>query len=430
MTIKESVNVEFKRQFIDDLNKTVIAFANTDGGTVFIGVEDDGTVIGISDTDDVMLRVSGTIRNTIKPDVSMFTTCHIEEIEGKNVVVLQVNKGTSCPYYLSGKGIRPEGVYVRIGSSTVPATEASILKMIKETGGDSFEASRSRNQELTFEYATNEFASAGIAFGEAQKKTLRLINSDGLYTNLALLLSDQCEHTIKAAVFGGKDKEVFHDRYEFSGSLLKQISETYEYIYRYNRTSAQFEGLKRIDKREYPIEAIREVLLNAAVHRDYALGGSTLISIFDDRIEFLSLGGLAKGIEYDDILLGASITRNPYLANVFYRLHLIEAYGTGIPKVMKSYRSFDKKPKIEISNNVFKFILYNTTVYDIPTSKISENQQIVLELCKTQKSITRSDVEKALSVSMATAIRILSELTENGLLQKIGDGRSTRYTTI
>ena len=161
------------------------------------------------------------------------------------------------------------------------------------------------------------------------------------------MLSDQCVHIIKLAVFEGSWKSVFRDRAELSGSLLKQLEDAYAYIDRYNRIRAEFEGLDRIDRRDYPADALREALLNAIVHRDYSVSVSTLISIFDDRIEFVTIGGLIRGISYDDIMLGVSALRNRHLANVFYRLKLIEAYGTGLLKIRRMLdRAFEKFPSL------------------------------------------------------------------------------------
>lgn len=216
----------------------------------------------------------------------------------------------------------------------------NILKMIKETD-DKYENARSVQQELTFNSAKKEFATDGVTFNEQTMRTLKLISDDGVYTNLGLLLSDQCPHTIKAAVFEGVDKYIFKDRAEFTGSLLEQINSAYEYINRYNRTRSEFEGIHRIDIRDYPVEVIREALLNSVVHRDYAFSASILISIFEDRIEIVSIGGLVRGITKDEIFMGLSVQRNESLANVFYRLNLIEAFGTGIPKIFKMYHLFE-----------------------------------------------------------------------------------------
>ncbi|MBQ8091451.1 MAG: ATP-binding protein [Pyramidobacter sp.] len=153
----ESLTVEYKREYIDDIKKTIIAFANTDGGELLIGVDDDGTVLGVDDPDDVMLKVTNSARDTIKPDVTTFMRVEPRTILGKSIISVSVQKGTACPYYLGAKGIRPEGVFVRQGASTVPATESTILKMIRETSGESFEKARSLIQELTFGCAKQHF---------------------------------------------------------------------------------------------------------------------------------------------------------------------------------------------------------------------------------------------------------------------------------
>lgn len=186
-----------------------------------------------------------------------------------------------------------------------------------------------------------------------------MITSDGIYSNVALLLSDQCANTIKVATFDIDDKGTFQDRREFGGSLFRQMEELYEYLDMRNQTKAAFDGVHRIDARDYPEEALREALLNSLVHRDYSSNASTLVSVYNNRIEFVSIGGLPTGFELDDIMLGLSVCRNPKLAAVFYRLRLIEAYGTGIPKIMKTYAGAEVKPKIEVSNNAFKITLPN-----------------------------------------------------------------------
>lgn len=436
----ESKNLEFKQTYTDAIKYTVVAFANTDGGKLYIGVDDDGSVLGVEDADGTMLRVTNMIRDAVRPDVTMFTDCTVEQMEGKAVVVLTVQRGTARPYYIAGKSVRPEGVYVRHASSSVPASEAAILSMIKETGGDSYEDARSINQQLTFDSASAYFSKKGLEFGEAQKRTLNIISRDGTYSNLGMLLSDQCVHTIKMAVFDGSKKSVFRDRRELTGSLLEQLEEAYGYIDRFNRTKAEFLGLERIDRRDYPVEALREALLNAIVHRDYAISGSTLISIFDDRIEIATIGGLTHGISFDDIMLGISVLRNQRLANVFYRLRLIEAYGTGILKINECYAECSVKPLIAVTDNAFKVTLpnlnYNSQDSDITASLKSGSSHVnisdvhmsaIIDLFERRESIVRKDIESALNVSQSTAVLILRELVREGMLIKESGGKYVRY---
>lgn len=436
----EGKNIEFKRQYTDDIKYAVLAFANTEGGTLYIGINDDCSVEGVENPDAVMLQVMNMIRDTIRPDITVAVDCSTELMENKHVVVLTIQRGVARPYYLANKGIRPAGVYVRQGASSVPASETAILQMIKESSGDVYEEARSLNQNLTFKEAEAYFAKKHLQFGDAQKRTLQLISADGTYSNLGMLLSDQCISIIKLAVFEGSKKTVFHDRKELSGSLFKQLEDAYAYINQFNYTRSEFPGLERVDTRDYPPEAVREALLNAVIHREYGIGGPTLISIFDDRIEFVTIGGLVKGLSLADIKLGVSMLRNKNLANVFYRLHLIEAYGTGLLKIDECYADCAVKPQLWATDNAFKLVLPNINFaakrvknYSLAdesktASKKEERYQIVLELARKNSLVTRSMIEKALHVSTSTAVLVLKKMLQLGLLKKYGEGRNVSYS--
>lgn len=445
MLFRESETVELKEVVVDDIKKEIIAFANCDGGTLYIGVRDDGTVIGLDNADSVSLQISNMVRDAIKPDITMFL--HYETIveNGKNVVVVDIQRGTDRPYYLAKKGMRPEGVYVRQGYSSVPATDTAIRRMIKETDGDRFEAMRCLNQDLTFEATKKEFELRKTDFGPQQMRTLKLIDQDGLYSNLALLLSDQCVHTIKVAVFQGTDQTIFKDRREFTGSLMQQMNEVYDFIDFRNQTRATIEKLYRVDVRDYPEVAVREALLNLLVHRDYSFSASAFISIYEDRIEFVSIGGLMPGIDLEDVMVGISVCRNQDLANVFYRLHLIEAYGTGMGKIMKAYESMQVKPVIETTKNAFKIILpninakYETENATVKTKsgtpvtvhtekKLSDEEEKILEYARKHGAITRNDVIGLLEVSASTAARVIRKMVKTNLLEQKGKARNTHYT--
>lgn len=427
---KESINLELKKEYVKDILKTVIAFANTSGGKIYIGIDDDGKVLGVQRLDTDILKLSNSIRDSIKPDITLFASILVEKIDGKDVIVVDVQKGASSPYYLTDKGIRPSGVYVRQGASSVPATDVAILKMIRDTDGDNFEELRSLNQNLDFDFLKKEFEDANIKLEHSQMRTFNIIDEDGLYTNLGLLLSEQCPHTIKAAVFEGSTKEIFKDRFEFSGSLLKQMKDVYSFLNRYNRTNSEITGLKRTDTREYPEIALREALLNSIVHKEYSYSSSTLISVFDDKIEIVTIGGLTKGLSEDDIMLGVSILRNRNLANIFYRLKLIEAYGTGIPKIIESYNEYNVKPKIEISSNAFKITLPNT-LKEKSISKLEKNlsdkEYLIVNMLKENEYIKRTDIEKNLSISSSMAIKLLRNMVDNSIIEKLGKGKNVIY---
>lgn len=445
MLFRESETIELKEVVVDEIKKEIIAFANCDDGKLYVGVRDDGTVVGLDDPDGISLQISNMVRDAIKPDLTMFL--HYETIveNGKSIVAVDIQRGTDRPYYLAKKGMRPEGVYVRQGFSSVSATDTAIRRMIKETDGDRFEAMRCLNQELTFDAAKKAFALRETDFELQQMRTLKLIDKDGLYSNLALLLSDQCVHTIKAAVFQGTDQTIFKDRREFTGSLMQQMNEVYDFIDFRNQTRATIEKLLRLDVRDYPEIAVREALLNLLIHRDYAFSASALISIYEDRIELVSIGGLMPGIALEDVMVGLSVCRNQDLANVFYRLHLIEAYGTGMGKIMKAYEGMKEKPVIETTKNAFKIILPNINAkyeteniapkaeLDTPFSAgsekmLSKEEETIFEYTKTHGAITRNDVIGLLGVSTSSASRVIRKMVKNNLLKQNGKARNTHYT--
>ena len=434
----ENVNVEFKREYVPDIRKEVIAFANAEGGIVYIGVSDDGTVIGVENTDEEMLKTVNSLKDAIVPDIMPFVRVYAETINDKSIVKVEVSTGTNRPYYLREKGLKPSGVFVRKGSSAQPMSEESIKEMLLQSSGRSFEMSRSINQSLSFTCFTTEMQRRGIEIGDAQMRTLKLIGDDGLYTNLALLLSDQCENTTKVAVFQGIDKEVFRDRQEFSGSILRQLEDVYSFVDLMNKTKATFSGLNRTDLRDYPEQALRETLLNSIVHRDYSFSGSNLINIYDDRIEFVSLGGLVPGLELQSIFLGASQSRNPQLAAVFYHMRLIESYGTGIAKIERSYADCELKPKFETAKGVFRVTLPNkneecnvqktyTDEKQKYTGTLDEQEAKILHYLSINGSITRQETEKLIDVGTTRAFYVLDALCRAGKLQRHGRGRSVSY---
>ncbi len=433
MIFQESETVELKAIVVEDIKKEIIAFANCEGGKLYIGVQDDGTVSGLDNPDETSLQISNMVRDAIKPDLTMFLHYETVAVDKKKIVAVDIQQGTERPYYIAKKGLRPEGVYVRQGYSSVPATNTAIRRMIKETDGDHFEEMRSLEQKLTFESAKKIFAERNVKFGVTQMKTLGMATQDGVYTNLGLLLSDQCVHTIKAAVFQGTTQSEFKDRKEFSGSLFQQMDDAYDFIDFRNQTHSTFDKLYRIDRRDYPETAVREALLNLLVHREYSFRASTFISLYADRLEFTSIGGLVSGISLKDVTMGISVCRNAKLANVFYRLELIEAYGTGIIKIMETYKGTGMTPQIETSDNAFKIILPNLNAMPEPARQMQVNpeegtlEKKVIALTKQRGFVTRKEIEILLGIGQSSCGRLLKKMIEKGLLIQEGKGKNIHY---
>jgi len=425
---EEGPKMELKRELNADFKKEIIAFANTDGGEIFVGVEKDGTVTGVVDSEDVMAQVGNMIRDGIKPDLTAYTTIETITEDRNKIVRVAVLRGTKRPYHLTDKGLKPGGVFVRHGVSSVPATDEAIRQMLRESDGLEFDKSRSANQELSFAYAENYFNENNVGFNDSNKRTLGLVDEDGYYTNAALLMSDQCAFSIKCAVYEGVGKTKFKTRNEFFGSILKQAAEVHEYIKLSNNLNSTFDGLKRVEHPDYPDYALREALLNAIIHRDYDYSGSTIINIFDNRIEFVSLGGLVKGITMEDVLGGVSQPRNGVVAAVFYRLELIEAYGAGIQRILESYEVSARKPVFRPAPASFVVTLpkmdYNAAAHK---NNAFSKEELVMNALHEKGEITRRDVELILGQSKFAAIQIINKLLDDGTITKTGSARAIKY---
>lgn len=433
----ESESVELKEILKEDIVKEVVAFANTEGGTIFIGIDDKGNEVGIQNIDETYTRLTNLVRDAIMPDVTVFTRY---ELLKNNIIKIIVSEGSAKPYYLKKNGMKPSGVYVRQGASSAQATWEQIRQFIKHSDGDSFESSRSLLQELTFDSAETEFKNRNIPFSEDKYISLGLRDAEkDLYTNLALLISDQCTHSVKVAAFEDPANTIFIDRREFTGSVFKQLHDTYNYLMLNNRTVSTIKGLDRTDSIDYPPETIREALLNALIHRNYSYSGSIIINVNKEQMEFISIGGLMPGLSENDIMAGISQSRNPKLAQVFFRLKHVEAYGTGIRRIYDTYRDFDIEPEIAVTENTFKIVLPNMNfrgdnLYnnkksnDSKAYNITAQMQEVLDYLAQYESLTEDELMDLLNIKKTRAYILGKQMADMELVDILGRGKDKKYT--
>jgi len=429
----EGKQAEFKREYTDKVNKVMLSFLNSDGGVLYIGISDDGTIYGIEPqaVDRLILKAVNSFRDSVSPDPSGYITVSPITRDGKTVIEVVIERGAMVPYCFKSHGLTPHGVYVRIGNESVSASLEHIKKLIRENDSEKFIESLSLTQDLTFDYADKVFNEKGLLFGETQRQSLGLIRVDRRYSNLALLLSDQCPYSIKAAIFQGTTKEYFKDRKEFDGSVFKQIDEVLAYLNVYNRVTSTFEGAYRVDRSDYPEIVLREALINAVIHRDYYIDGSTLVSLYDNRLEIMSLGGVLPSVTKEIMLAGVSVPRNEKLAAVFHRLKLIESYGTGIPRIFGTYAKFGLSPEIPIINNAFLISLPNLNIAaPVTQSKsmrpISKREKLVIARF-AGLFFTKQDVADSLEISVSGAYKLLQRMVERGILSCRPNGRGRTY---
>lgn len=312
--------------------------------------------------------------------------------------------------------------------------------------------------DLTFEALRKSFSEAKLELGLRQIRTLGLKDSGDTFTNLGLMLSDQCPFSFQLASFQGTDVRIIKDRKILEGSVLLQLEQMFDYLEFRNETSGIITLPYRIETRSYPDDALREVVLNMVMHRDYGSPAINKASVFDDRIEFMTAGGLARGVRMDEVTNGTSVCRNPRLANVMFRLGMVETYGMGLPRVFAAYAGRSVKPIVEASAHVFKLTLPNLnyvrehgvptwaeegslvpmggvprTMEQVPGPRVmrpGDSIHMVMNIVESNGSITRVEVEQVLGVSRSSAGRLLEGLVQEGKLKKVGSGRSSAYAVV
>jgi ATP-dependent DNA helicase RecG len=425
----ETEKIEFKANILGDIYKEIIAFANTDGGTLHIGINNDGEVTPLLDADDTYTRVTNGIRDAIAPDVTIFVKYILEE---NKIIHIEIGEGSYKPYYLKSKGIKPSGVYVRQGSSSVQASPEQIRRMIKNADGDVFEELRALEQELTFEFCAETFGKNKVEFSQDKYNILGVRNhTQQLYTNLGWLLSDQCTHSVKVAVFADGQNTIFRDRKDFTGSVLSQLEEAFDYLQLCNKNHSVIDGLVRRDYWDYPTDAVREALLNALIHRDYGFSGSIIINVNDKQMEFISIGGLLPGISTEDIRNGISQLRNENLAKVFQRLSFIETYGTGIRRIFALYENCPIPVTIDVTQNSFKITLPNMnaakgSLASSARNYVTPQMQLLLDYLKEHGSISDEESQALLNVKRTRAFNLAKQMSDIGLVTIVGRGKNRR----
>lgn len=421
----EDETTEFKAEYSDGIVKSAVAFLNTRGGVIYVGIADDGTVCGVDDPDGLTRKIVQELTDNIRPDVMRFMRAGPEEIDGKAVVKIVVMEGTEKPFYLRKLGICSKGVYVRRGPASVQISDSALMKMIRDEAPLRYESAASIYQDLTFNQTASVFEEYNVAFGEPQKKTLGFFTDSGKYTNLAFVLSDQNDQGTKMAAYDSRFKEEIVLKDETYGSVLKQLNDILNYVRSLNRITTKITGLAHEDTRAYPETAVREAVVNALVHRDYSIDGPILVSFIGRNLTVTSLGGLPLRIGMDDLLMGISSPRNPKLAGVFQRLGFIEAHGTGIPRIMSCYKDQIFQPRIDCTDNTFRITLPPS---DFRTSNPAM-REVMAYLARNGPS-ARDEIENGIGASRSKTTNVLNLLISSGIVETVGEGRSTKYRLV
>ena len=414
--MKENRFTEFKEGLSSGFLKTVSAFANFGTGKILFGIKDDGSIKGIQNPDKMCLDIENKINDSIqpKPDFSFSIN------RSTGVITLEVKDGAFKPYLYKGKAYR------RSDTATVEVDQLELKRLILMGDNLSFEELPSPAQDLTFEsfFRIIQQTLKLESLSTDVLKTLGFYTKKGEFNHAAALFADKNNFSgIDMVRFGASISEILDRDILTNKSILEEYNQAiffFEKYYQYEK----IEGMERNLIERIPIEAFRETLANAIVHRVWDIPAHIRIAMYPDRIEIYSPGGLPSGISKEEYLKGyISRLRNPIIANVFFRLHLIEMFGTGIKRIMDCYEEYDVKPIFDISENN---ICVTLPVVD-RKREVNSDEMIILEILSKGIRLSSSELVLKSGFGKNKVVRLIGSLLEKNYVQKEGSGRGIKY---
>lgn len=447
----ESSTLEFKRELPknDQIIKTIIGFCNQSGGKLIIGVDDTGDIVGISDEaiQNTLEYLEKSIYDASYPHI--IVRVYAQLIGEKTILIIQVSEGMNKPYYVKSEGIE-KGTYIRLGRSTVRATPDIIDELQWQSRGRSFDQMPVYQARMS-DIDLDEFK----YFLTTKKIAVKKINKDALSAALKsyhLAVDEQIQvyPTVAGILLFGKEPQYFFSEAfiicshfagisgreviatrDCMGVLTEQFQNAYDFIMSRLNKSFTIDSLKRKEKLEIPPSAIREVIMNAVIHRNYHIQGPTKIAIYQDRIEIFSPGGFVGPIHTDNLRMGLTYIRNTAIVKVLREMGYIEKLGSGFKTLFDEYeRAGLPKPKVIEGENYIKCILPRPTPEHEMTRKLPELDQKILNLFETATQLSIRDVLDQLRIPRSTVGRMLADLVKKGLLKKMGKGKNVRYSRV
>lgn len=435
----EGPKVEFKSRF-SSFGPDVCAFANTDGGTIIFGINDDGSIKGIlRGNEEKVSSVADKCSPPVRPQIKQF------KIDNKEILVARI-KNTGNLHSLSGR------VYKRVGSTNRKLSSSEILdlgqKLEKIRFGEQICEGATRddiNEEKVRQFLTktrderNLDIDPQIQLLEGLEK-LNLAHGGDL-TNASVLMFGQSpqdfypQAEVRCGRFKGNDASSdFVDMKVFSGPIYKMVDRAMQFVMEHiDRAARIIPGqTEREEEWEYPLEALREALTNAVVHRDYFSSSNVQVRIFDDRVEIWNPGTLPKGITVEDLKgKHESKPQNPLIAKLFFLIKYIEQWGTGTNRIVKLCEEKNlPEPEFEDTGSSFIVTLRKSKLTEgyLETLELNDRQRKAIEYVKENEQISNSKYRDLNDVTRETAKRDLADLVDKEILQQKGKGRATHYT--
>ena len=414
--MRESKFLEFKENISNTFLKTVSAYANFGTGVILFGISDDGTEKGLSDPIKCCLDIENRINDSISP-IPVYS---MEVIEKTSVIRLTVQEGLHKPYLYKAKAYR------RNDSATIEVDRLELTRLILEGQDISFEELPSKLKDLKFEVLSKKLKTV-LELQDVTEDTLKTLEltKPGQEINIAgELLADRNSFSGIDIVRFGNSISTILDRETYEHvSILEQYDKALA-LYRKYYQYEQIKGAVRESIFLIPEEAYREAIANALVHRQWDVASHISVSMFPDRIEITSPGGLPKGMHEEEYYRGGiSILRNRIIGTVFLRLGMIERFGTGIRRINETYLNSDKKPIYSISENSIRVLLPVIKEHN----SLTDDENKVLELVKG-RVMSSSAIVEATGFGKSKVVIILNKLVSEGYIHSIGNGRGKKYT--
>ena len=436
----ESNKIELKSKYTDQIVKEIVAFINADGGKIYIGVNDDGTVCGASNIDGALLDISETVTKRIEPSAIDVIKTELEIMDGKPVIVINIKKGISPLYCIKKYGFSSSGCPIRIGSSCREMSEAQINERYKlKFFDDDLIVSSSTNLEtLSFFTLKNSYLDMGYKLNDDTfESNLKLINSQGRYNIMAELLSDNNRFSLIFVKFKGLNKASLSQRSDYGNKSI-----IFGYQQMMNRIAAENICLSdttvrpRIDTYLFDYDSVNEAVVNAIVHNDWSIT-EPQISFFSDRIEILSHGGLPHSLSLEDFYRGISKPRNIRLMKIFSDLDIVDHTGHGVPIIIEKYG----KEAFEIKDNyIIVTIPFNKQVMESQNvgvnvgvnvaDDLNDIEKKIIELMINDPTITAEKVSMQINKAKRTAERYIKALQEKGYIQRNGSFKKSYWRVV
>ena len=421
----ENEVIEFKEKLNDRLEREVVAFLNTThGGSIYIGIADDGTAVGVDGLDSKQKEIKDRLKNNISPSTVGLFEIATPVIDGKQCIQVIVSGGNQQPYYIKKFGMSTEGCFFRVGSTTEKMTDGMIMELFQKRSKETLTSRRSPRQDLSFNYLRQHYVEKGYEVGDNFLIQLELYTEEDEFNYLAYLLSDQNCLKYQYARYDGDDVFNLVEHKEFGNqSILKTTSDILEFIQNRNSTFSQITATGRTDRNKFNAIAMRELIVNAIVHNNYLSNGLPAFEEFSNRFEISSFGGLPEGFSQEDFLNGYSLPVNPELIRVFRDLGLAERLGTGIRRVLKFY----PKEIFRFSSNFLRVNLPFERPITSYERMREEPKTSLMNLLKEEPGITRAYAAERLGISESSVYRELKRLEETGKIRREGSKKNGRW---